>query len=380
MVLSTADKVKASLSILWVFFTILLSLAISSDSYEGFKPAFFILIAAILSTPILVYWLGYWIWGSGYLFKAISFPFVIALAFFKKSIVMAPTGAPAYVWPRYWARMIDILICSGLFWFICGKVAPEPTAKFITEIDKVNPHLSSIIALPFSVIINATIIAVMGNSIGKALLGLTLHTVDGKRIPLPILVQRELLILWRGLAMGIPIFTIFTMLKAHKDVLKGENTSWDKDLHTSVSAVHSFPLRTGIGTLIWISMIAGYTYLAEVKQEELAEANAARLQQIATEASIGTPKLIDEETRLDSVAAGQTSLIYRYTLVNYRSADVEPSKIREILLPSIKASSCTPEMKAQFLDYGVSLSFQYWSKDGIFITSITIDNSICSAN
>jgi len=61
-------KIKVSLSIIWVLLTMLIAGA-ASNSYSGFKFSSFLGGTVFFNFPIILYWLGFWIWGNGYVIR-----------------------------------------------------------------------------------------------------------------------------------------------------------------------------------------------------------------------------------------------------------------------------------------------------------------------
>lgn len=72
--LSKLQKIRISLTILWVICTALISGFVAKD-YSYFNFLTFIGALVFLNLPTLLYWLGCWIWGGGFLFKVIAWPF-----------------------------------------------------------------------------------------------------------------------------------------------------------------------------------------------------------------------------------------------------------------------------------------------------------------
>jgi hypothetical protein len=68
-------KVKISISILWAVLVELFSGLIAGDSYSGFSFGAFLGVSTALNFPLLIYWLGFWVWGEGYLFKTFKYIF-----------------------------------------------------------------------------------------------------------------------------------------------------------------------------------------------------------------------------------------------------------------------------------------------------------------
>lgn len=72
--ISKSIKIKVSLSIIWVVLAMFVAGG-AADSYSGFKFSVFLGVTAILSLPLLLYWLGFWIWGDGYIRRIVLWPF-----------------------------------------------------------------------------------------------------------------------------------------------------------------------------------------------------------------------------------------------------------------------------------------------------------------
>lgn len=68
--LTKSQKIRISLTVIWAVITALLSGLFSEGDLGPFLGIF-----VFLNLPILLYWLGFWIWGDGYLFKLVSWPF-----------------------------------------------------------------------------------------------------------------------------------------------------------------------------------------------------------------------------------------------------------------------------------------------------------------
>lgn len=68
--LTKSQKIRISLTVIWAVITALLSGLFSEGDLAPFLGIF-----VFLNLPTLLYWLGFWIWGDGYLFKLVSWPF-----------------------------------------------------------------------------------------------------------------------------------------------------------------------------------------------------------------------------------------------------------------------------------------------------------------
>ncbi len=61
------EKAAVAISIIWSIFAFIISAFISSDSNQGI--IFFLASFMITTTPIWMYWIGFWVWGSGYIIR-----------------------------------------------------------------------------------------------------------------------------------------------------------------------------------------------------------------------------------------------------------------------------------------------------------------------
>jgi hypothetical protein len=97
------------------------------------------------------------------------------------------------------------------------------------------------------------------------------------------------------------------------------------------------------------------------------------LVQTAAEMNKRMPMMADKETRLDSTtAAPNKTLIYHYTLINMRAADVQKDTFVNLLRPKIIGNYKTsPEMKT-LRDNGVTLEYQYFDKEGAEVSKFAV--------
>jgi len=97
------------------------------------------------------------------------------------------------------------------------------------------------------------------------------------------------------------------------------------------------------------------------------------LESAAARFNAGCPKMIDPDTRLDSVSFFSDTLYrYDYTLVNHDAEHIDAAGLSRYLRPRIRSNvSLDPEMKVQ-RDHGVTLLFCYRDRKGDFITQVVL--------
>lgn len=97
------------------------------------------------------------------------------------------------------------------------------------------------------------------------------------------------------------------------------------------------------------------------------------LQSVAIDANKELPKMLDSETRLDSVSAINKGLNYNYTLVNFNKTDLADGAINDTLKADMIKSMCaSPDMKF-YTDNKAIMKYSYYDKNNVFIESIIIN-------
>lgn len=83
--LKTSTKIKLSITILWVVISALISANLNEDD-DRFRLAGFFTTLTVITFPIILYWLGYWICGGPYIRR----PFIWFLAQLGRFVKRAP--------------------------------------------------------------------------------------------------------------------------------------------------------------------------------------------------------------------------------------------------------------------------------------------------
>lgn len=92
------------------------------------------------------------------------------------------------------------------------------------------------------------------------------------------------------------------------------------------------------------------------------------LARTASEINKSLPMMADQETRLDTTSpAPNKTLIYHYTLINMRAADVQKETFVTTLRPKIVTTYKTSPSMKMLRDNGVTLEYQYYDKEGAFV-------------
>lgn len=152
------------------------------------------------------------------------------------STTVAPLPAPitqTRPWIRYWARTLDIVIGGMVLGVILGVLAPA-------ALDMSNVFLGFLSVFVW-IFIETVLLASWGTTPGKWMLSTTVRTDRGAKLDGWAALSRSLDVWLRGLGVGIPLISLFTMIKAYNRLKAGNETLWDANGSFVVS--HE-PLRT----------------------------------------------------------------------------------------------------------------------------------------
>ena len=93
----------------------------------------------------------------------------------------------------------------------------------------------------------------------------------------------------------------------------------------------------------------------------------------ASQLNKNLPMMVDKETRLDNTMPGpDKTIIYRYTLINLRAAEVPKDRLITAIRPQAVANYKTSDSMKDFRNNGVTMQYQYSDKSGVFITEFSV--------
>lgn len=134
-------------------------------------------------------------------------------------------GSP---WARFLARTFDVWWETLAIGLGIGYYLGRHSIEFVQW--STGPGSDTIVrlgCLPIAMVVDAGIYALIGNTPGKALLGLKVTGLDGRRLTYAEYSRRNLSVWASGLALGLPIFNLFTMSRQSKELNKGLQTTYD---------------------------------------------------------------------------------------------------------------------------------------------------------
>jgi uncharacterized RDD family membrane protein YckC len=264
--LTKSIKIKVAATTLWALISFLISLGTGEHTSE------IIVIFLMLTLPFLTYWLGFWIWGNGYLFKVISAPFKWL---FKPNPKFNRDDIEAeHPWRRWFARNLDYILWSFVFGFVLGMLKPLVA---IPNIDFDNKFVWALIVLATWIPIEAIFLRLWQATPGKWVLGIYVETKDSqKSLTFLTALKRSLGVYVAGMAIGIPLLNLFTLSSAYERLSKGKETGWDEQYKTR-TRYHD--IRWWL-LLILLGVLAGLSYMGIRNQniERNIDAFVARVQ------------------------------------------------------------------------------------------------------
>ena len=131
--------------------------------------------------------------------------------------------------------MLDITIVTISTYTTLGIFAPV----FLDETPKlVLTMISMGIMLPY----DAILLSNSKTTFGKWCLGISIIDTNGSPLGFEKAFKRSLLVLWRGLGLGIPFIGLFTHIHQYGVLTKKGATSWDEELGCKVRHSNLQPL------------------------------------------------------------------------------------------------------------------------------------------
>lgn len=276
----------------------------------------------------------------------------------------------AGAWPRLWARLIDMWVLGTVMGLLIAFLLPEQVASIE------NDALLGLMILPFALALEAFVYAGLGTTLGKAVVGIDLATIRGDRAPFSTLVRRQAYVWIYGLALGIPLFAIFTYIGNAKKLAAHKLTQWDEELFTRVTGAPS-PVRVTIAAIMWLAFAFGVTAWGAIAEEQArpldeyssTDTIAEKLEAFAAAGRTQTPQTLDDETRMDTITADGRQLTYHYTLTSLDNSplsfDAASSELRSILDKGTARSwYCDDPDKLGLRNASVAVRHAYASRTG----------------
>lgn len=121
------------------------------------------------------------------------------------------------------------------------------------------------------------------------------------------------------------------------------------------------------------------TSIIDGTQGNKTELTSEIMNQVAEDINKELPKMVDSETRLDSVYGEENTLGYKYTLVNTSLSEIDANILSANIRTRIVNSVCTTPDMAIYVKNKATINYNYYDKDGLFIDLISVNTEIdCS--
>jgi hypothetical protein len=89
------------------------------------------------------------------------------------------------------------------------------------------------------------------------------------------------------------------------------------------------------------------------------------------------PMMVDKETELRNVTAGERTIIYNYTLVNYAAEQLNKDKFLATMKDRIESQACQNEKMKIFWENGVSAQYTYAGNNSRQVGKIVVTPERC---
>jgi hypothetical protein len=135
-----------------------------------------------------------------------------------------PAGRPIV---RYLARFFDLSLFSLFMITFVSIFKP----RFIVESSALFIFMLSLILY---ILVEALILSIFGNTLGKSILNARLKTVTGESLDFSTALKRSVFVNAAGMGFGIPILNLICFLFSYRDLKKHGFATWDKRIGTVV--------------------------------------------------------------------------------------------------------------------------------------------------
>src|ERR1700722_4752310 len=164
----------------------------------------------------------------------------------KARALVSETVLPtSYAWRRYFARTVDNTLVMGLIMavlvvvtgFAAVLVDQQAGLSYLRWIGGggfLKATLFTFIAFLLWLPIEALFLSAVGATPGKWIFGIRVRTQSGDLLSYGTSISRATLVTIKGLALGIPLASLATLMVSYDHLVKKGTMSWDDDKKTTV--------------------------------------------------------------------------------------------------------------------------------------------------
>jgi uncharacterized RDD family membrane protein YckC len=288
-----------------------------------------------------------------------------------------PYLAPA--WPRYWARCIDILLELFLLGALVGATQPTLFGPGGAFSGSSGGQAFAVVLLPFALLIESVMTAMIGTTPGKWIAGLKLRDIRGDRLTLTELLRRNSKLYVGGLGGGIWIISLFTLANNHSKVKEHKLTSWDQDTQSRVFQTNKGGWRTHLAAAVYVILLL----ICLALPAALRRSPEAQLAEAASEVNKTAPRTLDSDTRLDGAETAPGLILqYDYTLVNAEALSVDMATFTQWLQGDWRTQMtrkfCAEPAFRPIWNLGANIRLKYSDKNGRTLGTLAIPNGECT--
>lgn len=178
------------------------------------------------------------------------------------SILAASTLARP--WPRFWARFIDLGLFSALLGFGIALALAYFAPELYLGLATIDGRVQGLLLLPVISLILAALMAVLGTTPGKAILGIKVKKLTGSNSFIFHL-KREFKVWFAGLALGIPLIALFTQIHQYRRVAAGRPAGYDEGVVSVEGRPSGF--RVFAGVLLAVTLVSLGVYSQVMDRE-----------------------------------------------------------------------------------------------------------------
>ncbi|MBQ5938961.1 RDD family protein [Massilia sp. AB1] len=190
-----------------------------------------------------------------------------------RAVLDYPMATP---WKRWCARLFDLWWENAVIGIVAVYVLSWIWPAFLIWIESTfASKLFDIACLPLALVLDAAVHALAGNTPGKAILGLRVGLVDGRRLSFVQHLRRNLGVWVSGLGFAIPLVCLFTMGRQHGRLNEGQPASYDGERYRVRAKSIGWGRRAAFGA-VFILLFAALTG-AEIADRVESRKTAARL-------------------------------------------------------------------------------------------------------
>jgi uncharacterized RDD family membrane protein YckC len=166
---------------------------------------------------------------------------------------------PVHPWRRYFAILIDIPILGVSTWFllffILYMLNPSLGDFLVAKSETLNPIVDSFITTFIGCLVSGVILGKTGTTPGKLIFGITVRNIYGHPIGIKNGIERCLQVWTKGLGVGIPIISLFTLFSSKSYLEKNGNTRWDDAGKYTVYYKNSVATQIAFGFLLVVVIL-----------------------------------------------------------------------------------------------------------------------------